>query len=471
MKRTKIICTIGPSSESAEMLEHLAKEGMNIARLNFSHGDYAEHQERVDIINEINKKLEIPIATMLDTQGPEIRLGIFKEKTDLKDGAEVLLTTKDVSCNEKIIAISYKKMPETVKPGSFIYIADGVIELKVKQVIGGDIICEVVVGGEVNTKKNVNIPGAIIDLPSISEKDVQDIKWGAVNKIDFVAQSFVKTPKDVVDMKELLDDCGSDAHVIAKIECLEAVMNIDEIIKVSDGIMVARGDLGVQIPIEEVPKVQKMIIRKCNEEGKPVIVATQMLDSMIKNPRPTRAEVTDVANAVLDGADAVMLSGETASGKYPLRAVEMMAKVVEQTEEKIDFAGLRKKMKTLEIEDAISRSVCQTAYDLNAAAILTCTSSGHTARVISKYRPVNQIIAITPNEREIKKLNLCWGIAPYRMEHADETDKIFENAIKSACSHKVISTGDTIVLTAGIPFHLAGNINTMKVQIVEESEE
>jgi len=467
MRRTKIVCTIGPSCESPDMLVKLAFAGMNIARLNFSHGDYEEHQKRVDAINNINKKISIPISIMLDTQGPEIRTGTFKDKVILQDGAEVILTTRDVICDEKVISVSYKKITETVKKGDLIFIVDGAIELVVEKVSGTDVYCKINVGGEVGTKKNVNIPGAYVDLPSISDKDREDIKWGAKNKMDFVAQSFVKSVQDVRDMKALIKECGSDAHLIAKIEAIQALDDIDEIIEEADGIMVARGDLGVQIPIEQVPRWQKSIIKKCNEAGKPVIVATQMLESMTKNPRPTRAEVTDIANAVLDGADAVMLSGETANGKYPLRAVEMMVKVVEKTEEKMEFMWLSKTLVSMKTEDALSRSVCQTAYDLNASAIITCTSSGHTARLVSKHRPQTRIIAVTPNTREIKKLNLCWGVHALRIPEPESTDSLINSAIDTALEHEYLKKGDTIVLTAGIPFHIPGNINLMKVHDVE----
>lgn len=467
MIRTKIICTIGPVSESPEMLEKLAKAGMNLARLNFSHGDHEEQGARIERIKEINKRLEVPISIVLDTQGPEIRLGIFKEKAFLKDGDEVTITTRDVFCDDKVIAVSYKKLPETVNVGDYIYIADGTIELKVKKIEGTEVLCEIVVGGDVNTKKNVSIPGAYVDLPSISEKDKKDIEFGAKNGIDFVAQSFTKTAQDVLDMKKLLKDNGSDAHVIAKIEDPQGLKNIDEIIKVADSIMVARGDLGVQIPIEQVANAQKLLIKKCACAAKPVIVATQMLESMTKSPRPTRAEVTDVANAIFDGADAIMLSGETAAGKYPIRAVEMMVKIAKQTESKLDFEGLSKCCEIIRVEDAISRSVCQTAFDLKAAAIITCTFSGHTARLISKNRPSTEVIAVTPQVKEIKKLNLCWGVHPLLIPLPSDTDDLIENAIKVVKAKNMVKKEDIVVLTAGIPFTTPGNINLMKVAVIE----
>ena len=467
IRRTKIIATIGPASNSPEKIRELIKAGMDVARLNFSHGDHAEQLNRIRVIEQLNKKLEVPIAIMLDTMGPEIRLGVFAEKKNLADGKTVVVTTRDVPCDDKLISISYKKLPQSVSKGSLIYIADGTIELKVEKVEGTEVTCRIIVGGEVNTKKNVNIPGCYVDLPSISDKDVLDIQLAAREKLDFIAQSFVKTPQDVLQMKQILKENGSDAHVIAKIESNQALDLIDEIIKVSDGIMVARGDLGVQIPIEDVPRWQKSIVRKCNEAGKPVIVATQMLDSMIKNPRPTRAEVTDVANAILDGTDAVMLSGETTNGKYPLRTVEMMSKVIYKTEAKMDIDWKKRMSESLKVEDAISRAVCQTAEDLSAKAIVTCTSSGHTARVVSKYRPETQIIAVTPNERELKKLNLVWGIYPVFVINPHNTDLMIHESIMTLTKKHLLMKGDVVVITAGIPFYVPGNINMMKVHVIE----
>jgi len=467
MRRTKIICTIGPASESAEMIEMAEKAGMNIARLNFSHGDHTDHLNRIKRIQELNSKIDVPIGILLDTQGPEIRLGVFKEKAMLRGGSEVTLTTRDVTCNEKIISISYKKLAKSVKQGSLVYVADGTIELKVKKVSGTEILCEVVIGGEVNTRKNVNLPGAKIDLPAISKKDIGDITFGAKHKIDFVAQSFVRTPKDILGMKKFLKKINSDASVIAKIESSQSLHNIDEIIKVSDGVMVARGDLGVQIPIEKVANAQKLIIAKCNEAGKPVIVATQMLESMTKNPRPTRAEVTDVANAIMDGSDAIMLSGETAVGDYPIRSIEMMDMIARETERKMDFAGLLKTHGKIKINDAIARSVCQTAYDLHASAIITCTLSGYTARIISKYRPTTPIIAVTPSEREVRKLNLYWGVHPLLITTPTNTDELIEHSCKIVADMKLVKKGDIVVMTAGIPFGIPGKTNFMKVDVIE----
>lgn len=448
------------------MLEKLAHAGMNLARLNFSHGDYEEHGARIEKIKEINKRLDVPIGIVLDTQGPEIRLGIFKEKAFLREGTEVILTTRDVFCDDKVIAISYKKLPETVKPDDYIYIADGTIELKVKKVEKTEVVCEVIVGGEVNTKKNVSIPNAYVDLPSISEKDIRDIEFGAKQGIDFVAQSFTKTAQDVLDMKKLLKANGSEAQVIAKIEDPQGLKNIDEIIEVTDAIMVARGDLGVQIPIEQVANAQKLIIHKCDCAAKPVIVATQMLESMTKSPRPTRAEVTDVANAIFDGADVIMLSGETAAGKYPIRAVEMMVRIAKQTESKLDHS-LIKCRDIIKIDDAIARAVCQTAQELKASVIITCTFSGHTAKMISKNRPNTQVLAVTPNINVVKRLNLCWGVHPCLMPISDNTDELIHLAKEIAKRKEFAKKGDIAVVTAGIPFNVPGNTNLIKVEIIE----
>jgi pyruvate kinase len=467
MKKTKIVCTIGPACEKIEVLEKMPKHGMNIARLNFSHANHEYHLSTIKKIEEINSKLEVPISILLDTQGPAIRLGTFAEKANLIEGEEVTITTKDVPCTKDLISVTYKKLPESVTKGSLIYIADGTIELKVKDVEGTEVKCEIIIGGEVNTRKNVNIPGVKVDLPALSEKDKDDIKFGAKHKVDFIAQSFIKSAQDVIATKKLLKELDSDAHLIAKIECMQAVEDIDNIIAAADGIMIARGDLGVQIPIEKVPGTQKMIIKKCNAAGKPVIVATQMLESMTYNSRPTRAEVTDVANAILDGADAIMLSGETARGKYPIRSVEMMGKIVAQTESRMLIFKLPKHAINLKVEDAISRSVCLTAHDVSAKAIVTCTFSGHTAKLISKYRPKLPVIAVTPHERDVKKLNIFWGIHPIQIPKVTNTDELIKEATKAVLKQNLLIKGDLVVITAGIPFNVPGNTNLMKVHTIE----
>ena len=473
-RKTKIICTIGPASNTKEMIVKMYEKGMNIARLNFSHGTHEDHQKVIDQINEINTNLEIPIPMILDTKGPEIRIGKFKEPVILKDEEIVTLTTNEIEwCDEKIIFISYKNIGKIVDKGSFIYIADGTVELKVEEVKGTEVVCKVSIGGEIGTRKNVNIPGSIVDLPAVSEQDIDDIEFGIRNNIEFIAQSFVKTPEDVLAVKKILRKHNAEhIQVIAKIESFQALQCLDEIIAVSDGVMVARGDLGVQIPIENIPSVQKTIIRKCNIVGKPVITATQMLESMTKNPRPTRAEATDVANAILDGSDAIMLSGETASGKHPPRVIETMDKIARKTEQTLKHRIMpwiddnNKEYKPT-ITDAISKSVCETAMDLEASAIVTCTSSGHTPRQISRHKPLTPIIAVTPNEKEFRKLVLVWGVKPVLIPYPDNTDDLINKSLEILRKKNYIEQFDLVVITAGIPFNVAGNINLMKVEMVK----
>ncbi|MEM4711013.1 MAG: pyruvate kinase [Candidatus Woesearchaeota archaeon] len=472
-RKTKIICTIGPSSEN--IIKELNLKGMNIARLNLSHGTHEYHKKIIDTIKTINKTIETPIGILLDTKGPELRIGTFKKPAILKENSKVILTTENQDySDEKKISVLYKKMPQLVNKGSTIYISDGTIELKVDDVDNKNIYCTVIIGGEINTKKNINIPKAKINLPAISLEDKKDILFGIKNGIDFIAQSFVKTEKDIYQLREFLKKNNSEhIHIIAKIETSEAVENIEKIIKAADGIMIARGDLGVQIPIENIPQVQKNIVKKCNIAGKPVIIATQMLESMTKNPRPTRAEATDIANAILDGADAIMLSGETASGKYPLKSVEIMDKIARRTEITLrntkiaTWVDESDKEYKLTITDSISKSVCETARDLEAAAIITCTSTGHTARQISRHRPIAPIIAVTPNESEYKKLVLTWGVKPILIKKPENTDELIDISLKTLKNKGYIKEFDLVVLTAGIPFNNKGNINMMKVELIK----
>lgn len=472
-RKTKIVCTLGPSSCDKETISKMHEKGMDIARLNFSHGTHEDHKKLLDILHEINKSLEIPIGIMLDTKGPEIRIGRFKNPTELKDNAEVILTTEDIEwSDEKKIQVSYKGLANMVTPGSLIYIADGTIELKVEEVNKNQALCRVLIGGEINTRKNMNIPGASIDLPAISEQDIDDIEFGIIHKIDFIAQSFVKTAEDVNALREILKSRNADhIHIISKIESSQALEELDNIIDASDAIMIARGDLGVQIPIENIPNVQKSIIKKCNIAGKPVITATQMLESMTKNPKPTRAEATDVANAILDGTDSTMLSGETASGKYPLRAIDMMDKIARKTEQSLknrkvsSWADESSEYKTT-ITDSISRAVCNTAKDLEAKAIITCTSTGHTARQIARHRPIIPIYAVTPNENEYRKLILTWGVKPVHIEYPEDTDDLMVKSIEIVKKKALIKEFDLVVITAGIPFNISGNINTIRVELV-----
>lgn len=472
--RTKIVCTIGPSSESEEVLEQLIKEGMSVARLNFSHGSIPEHKIKIDRIKKVREKLKRPVAIMFDTKGPEIRLGNLKDDMEpyLHVDDEYILTTEDIIGDEKIASISYKELPKDIKKGDSILIDDGLIELKVESVTGNEIHTKVVNGGFIKSKKGVNVPNVKLRLPSLTEKDIADLKFGVKEDIDFVAASFVRTKEDVLNIRSVLESEGMyNIQIISKIENKEGLENIDAIIEVSDGIMVARGDLGVEIPTEEVPIIQKEIIKKCNLKGKPVITATQMLDSMIRNPRPTRAEANDVANAVLDGSDAIMLSGETASGAYPIEAVRTMAKIARAMEESIDYGELLREkilMNDRNITNSIGKSTCQIAADINADAIITATTSGGTSRAIAKFRPKNQIIAVTTDDKVRRQLSLTWGVEALISEKIFSTDEVIANAVEISKSHGYVKSSDTVVLTAGVPVGLAGSTNLIKVQTVGE---
>lgn len=472
--RTKIVCTIGPSSESEEVLEQLVNEGMSVARLNFSHGSIPEHKIKIDRIKKVREKLQRPVAIMFDTKGPEIRLGKLKDDMEpyLNVDDEYILTTEDITGDEKIASITYKELPKDIKKGDSILIDDGLIELKVESITGDEIHTKVVNGGFIKSKKGVNVPNVKLRLPSLTEKDVADLKFGVKEDIDFVAASFVRTKEDVLNIRSVLESEGMyNIQIISKIENKEGLENIDDIIEVSDGIMVARGDLGVEIPTEEVPIIQKEIIKKCNLKGKPVITATQMLDSMIRNPRPTRAEANDVANAVLDGSDAIMLSGETASGAYPVEAVKTMAKIARAMEESIDYDELLREkilMNDRNITNSIGKSTCQIAADINADAIITATTSGGTSRAIAKFRPKNQIIAVTTDEKVRRQLSLTWGVEALLSEKIFSTDEVIANAVDISKEHGYVKSSDTVVLTAGVPVGLAGSTNLIKVQTVGE---
>ncbi|KPU26943.1 pyruvate kinase [Caloranaerobacter sp. TR13] len=472
MKRTKIVCTIGPASENEEVLRQLILNGLNVVRLNFSHGDHEEHKKRIDLVKKLREELDMPVAIMLDTKGPEIRTGNFEKGVEeLKEGQEFILTTRDILGNDKICSITYKGLPNDVKKGDTILIDDGLIGLEVVDIIDGtDIKCIVKNAGTIKNKKGVNVPGVKVNLPAITEKDRADIEFGIENGIDFIAASFIRKAADVIEIRKILEENNAEhIQIISKIENQEGVDNIDEILEVSDGIMVARGDLGVEIPTEEVPLVQKMIIRKCNELGKPVITATQMLDSMIRNPRPTRAETTDVANAIMDGTDAIMLSGETAAGKYPVEAVRTMANIAKRTEASLDYkAILRSKTmgKDITVTNAISHATCATAEDLGATAIITATSSGYTAKAVSKFRPSAPIIAATPNKQVMRRLAIVWGVYPVYAQHSGSTDEVIELSVKSALEKGYINNGDLVVITAGVPVGVAGSTNLIKVHIV-----
>lgn len=469
-KRTKIVCTLGPASETEEILRDLINNGLNVCRMNFSHGSHKEHKVRMDLVKKVREELGQPTAILLDTKGPEIRTGNFSDpEVILEEGQTFTITMKDVMGNKEICTVSYKGLAHDVKPGDTILIDDGLVGLTVKEIKGDDIVCEVQNSGIVKNHKGVNVPGVKVNLPAITEKDRSDIEFGIKQGIDFIAASFVRKVSDVLAIREILEENNAtDIKIISKIENQEGVDNLDEIIAISDGIMVARGDLGVEIPTEEIPVVQKLMIKKCNEAGKPVITATQMLDSMMRNPRPTRAEVTDVANAIYDGTDAIMLSGETAAGKYPVEAVKTMAQIAKRTEESINYNELLicKASKAKNVADAISYATCTTAMNLDAKAILTSTSSGHTARMVSKFRPDCQIVATTSHDRVMRQLSLSWGVMPLIRSSSKTTDEVIENAIVSAKNAKYINEEDLVVVTAGVARGVSGTTNLIKVETV-----
>ncbi|HEU5139843.1 MAG TPA: pyruvate kinase, partial [Bacillales bacterium] len=471
MQKTKIVCTIGPASETLEQLVRLINSGMNVARLNFSHGDHEEHKARIQNIREASKQTGKTVAILLDTKGPEIRTGnLEKESVDLVEGEELILSMKEITGNEKKISISYTGLAKDVHKGSFILLDDGLIELEVTEVRDEEIVTRILNNGKLKSKKGVNVPNVSVDLPGITDKDAADIKFGIEQGIDFIAASFVRRASDVLDIRQLLEEYDAeDIDIIPKIENREGVDNINEILDVSDGLMVARGDLGVEIPSEEVPLVQKELIRKCNILGKPVITATQMLDSMERNPRPTRAEASDVANAIFDGSDAVMLSGETAAGDYPVEAVATMQKIACKTETALAYDDLFKKTtkeSEVTITDAISQSVTHTALKLGVSAIITATESGHTARMIARYRPKAPIVAVTNTEKVCRKLMLVWGVAPQLGKTASSTDEMLDIAVEESIHSSIVKHGDLVVISAGVPVGETGTTNLMKVHVV-----
>jgi len=471
MRKTKIVCTIGPASESLEMTRKLIEAGMNVARLNFSHGDYEEHGNRIKNIRQACRELGKTVAILLDTKGPEIRLGnLAEEPIELTAGEFVTLTTEDILGDRHRIPVTYKGLPRDVKPGDTILLDDGLIGLKVVEVQGTEIRCEIQNSGPIKSKKGVNVPGVAISLPGITEKDANDIRFGIEQGIDFIAASFVRRASDVLEIRELLErHNASHIQIIAKIENRQGVDNLDEILEVADGLMVARGDLGVEIPVEEVPLVQKMMIEKCNRVGKPVITATQMLDSMQRNPRPTRAEASDVANAIFDGTDAIMLSGETAAGKYPVESVQTMARIAERAESALEYREIflrRASGQQTTVTEAISQAVANSALDLDADVIITSTESGYTARMVSKYRPKAPIIAVTPSEHVMRTLQLVWGVIPVLGRPAKTTDEMFEIAVNGAVKSGFVKLGDTVVITAGVPVGRSGSTNLIKIHTV-----
>lgn len=474
LKKTKIVCTIGPSSEDPAVIADMLRAGMNVARFNFSHGDHTEKKHQMDVVKEAVKISGIPCAFLLDTKGPEIRTGLLKDgkKIMLETGKKIVLTTDTVDGTPDKISISYEKLPKEAKKGTLIYIADGVLSLEVEEVKGNDIYCVIRAGGELGQKKNVNVVGIKTSLPAMAEKDKDDLIMGVENGIDFVAASFIRKPSDVVEIRKHLEaHGGKDVKIISKIEDEEGLENIEEIIKVSDGIMVARGDLGVQIKIEDIPLAQKMIIEKCNAAGKVVITATQMLDSMINNPRPTRAEANDVANAIFDGTDAVMLSGETAQGKYPVVTVDTMARIARTVESSKEYIEYSKKYfefqkVTNEIADAVAKAGYVVATDINAKAIVTPTMSGKTSRLISKFRPIQPIVAATVNDRVMRQLLLVWGVYPILTKEVDDSDQMINNSLRKVEEMKFADKSDNVVVLAGVPVKSHMMLNMVKVYTV-----
>ncbi|MFQ9589251.1 MAG: pyruvate kinase [[Ruminococcus] torques] len=457
MKKTKVVCTMGPNTNDRELLKKLIENGMDVARFNFSHGDHEEQKSRMDLLKELRQELNTNTAILLDTKGPEIRTGVLKggKRIMLKAGEQFTLTTEEIEGDESKVSITYEGLVQDVDAGRVILIDDGLIELKVVGKSEKEIFCEVINGGELGERKGVNVPNVAVRLPAITEKDKDDIRFGVEQGIDFIAASFVRNAECVLEIKAYLKELGAPyVPIIAKVENAEGIKNIDEIIRAADGVMVARGDLGVEIPAEEVPYLQKMIIQKCNMNFKTVITATQMLDSMMRNPRPTRAEVTDVANAVYDGTDAVMLSGETAQGKYPLEALQMMVHIIQNTEQHLDYEGMLEKtgghLKS-GVSSAIGYSSVLAASNLNAKCIITPSVSGATARVVSNLRPRQVILGVTPNERTLRRMSIYWGVKPIKSQAFNTTDDICDGAIELAKVKQFVETGEIVVITAGIP--------------------
>lgn len=466
MRKSRIVCTIGPVSENRETITDLVKAGMNVARLNFSHGDHQEQGNRIRLLKEIREELGVPLGIMLDTKGPEVRLGTFREgRVTLVPGQMFTLTTREVEGDETIVQISHEGLPRDVKPGTQILLDDGLIELAVRSVKGKDVHCEVINGGNISNRKGVNLPGTRMSIPPISPKDHEDICFGCSQEVDFIAASFVQSAQDVLSIRHILAECGSNnVAIIAKIENRHGVDNFQEILDVADGIMVARGDLGVEIPIEEVPVVQKRLIQLCNQAGKPVIIATQMLESMIQNPRPTRAEANDVANSIIDGADAIMLSAETAAGKYPIESVRVMDRIAKNAQ--CDQTCVLRNEDNSSITAAVSHACCSIAQDLGAKAIVTPTRTGGTARMVSRHRPQCPIIACSMSVSGYHRLSLIWGVIPLLMPPMGSTDDWIARCLRISQDKHLLNNGDIAVMAAGVPMAITGTTNLIHVQVV-----
>jgi len=470
VRKTKIICTLGPATEKESVLRELMIEGMNVARFNFSHGNHEQHGKTLEKLKHLREELDLPIAALLDTKGPEVRIGCFKDgSVKLKAGQQFILTINDIIGTEEMVSVSYKDLIKDLKKGTTVLLDDGLIALEVIRLTNTEVICTVINDGIISDNKGVNIPGVALSMPYISEKDYNDIIFGIEHGFDFIAASFVRTAEDILQIRKILQEKGCNSiNIIAKIENMQGVENIDEIIRVSDGIMIARGDMGVEIPLEDVPVLQKMIIKKVCNAGKQVITATQMLDSMMKNPRPTRAEATDVANAIYDNTSAIMLSGETAAGLYPNEALKTMVRIAIRAEKAINYReqfSFRECDHQPDVTDAISHATCTSARDLDAAAIITVTKSGTTARMISKHRPDCPIIGCSTYEHVCRQLNLSWGVTPLLIEEKQDTDDLFDHAVDTALAHGLVSRGELVVITAGVPLGISGTTNIIKVHV------
>ena len=470
MRKTKIVCTIGPATDDENIMRELMLAGMNVARFNFSHGDYETHEKRLRQIERLRKELDLPVATLLDTKGPEIRLGKFVDDkpVEIHDGDTYTLTTEDVLCTAEVGSISFKKLPRDVSIGTRILINDGVIELLAEKVTKTEIVCRVIHGGKLSNNKGINVPGVQLSMPYLSERDMDDLEFGSKMGFDFIAASFVRSAADINYLRKFTQSLGwFDVRIIAKIENTDGVENIDEILEAADGIMVARGDMGVEIPFEQIPAIQKELIHKGYNAGKQVVTATQMLESMITNPRPTRAEITDVANAIYDGTSAIMLSGETAAGAFPVEAVKTMALIAETTEKNIDYKGQfseRRSNPDGNVAEAIAHATVTTAHDLDARAIITVSLGGQTARLISKYRPECPIISCTMSETVCRQMNMSWGVIPFIIDEKTSTDELFAAAVEAAEEHRLVRDGDLVAITAGVPLGVSGTTNLMKVE-------
>ncbi len=473
MRKTKIVCTLGPSTDDEKVLEQLMKAGMNVARCNFSHGSHEEHKERMDKVKKIREKCDRPVALLLDTKGPEIRTGNFKDgKVKVKTGQTfTLVADNNILGTEEKTGITFPDLYKDVTPGAVIMIDDGLIEMEVTKIEGTDIICDVKNDGVISNHKGVNVPDVHISMPYMSEQDKSDILFGIKEDVDYIAASFTRTADDVKELRKFLDDNGGkDINIIAKIENSEGIINVDGIIEEADAVMVARGDMGVELPEEEVPIIQKMIIKKVYEAGKQVIIATQMLESMINNPRPTRAETADVANAIYDGTSAIMLSGETAAGKFPVEAVATMARIAERTEMDVNYKQRffdNHNNHRSDITEAVCHATCMTAYDLDAKSILTVTKSGRSAKMISKYRPDCMIIAGSTEEKVVRQLNMSWGVSPVLIKEKKHVLELFDYAVEVAKEKGLVETDDIVVITSGVPLGKSGTTNMIKVHTVE----